>query len=228
MVGLAAVQAPANPPGRGRFRPSRCGGPLDESGPWGCETGPIPRRRRRSAPRRLDQVIVGWPDQPIALIAVTGGVVDQPGGALPDPGRLGLGSGGCRRRCRLGKHGGGIALVHVRRLLSAPVGDGHDNRTPRADRFGPARRRLAALVCAVHSRSAGEGLELWPTAGAPSRNARPAINRPARRGSFPRWAGGWWSAAAGRGCLDGLGHAPYVSDLDLAGFGLLGYGDGDG
>jgi hypothetical protein len=39
---------------------------------------------------------------------------------------------------------------------------------------------------------------------------------------------GWCSAGAGRGCLDGLGHASYVGDLDLAGFGLLGYGDGDG
>src|SRR6478672_5566701 len=51
-----------------------------------------------------------------------------------------------------------------------------------------------------------------------------------RAGGTVRFLGaaGWCSAGAGRGCLDGLGHASYVGDLDLAGFGLLGYGDGDG
>ena len=31
----------------------------------------------------------------------------------------------------------------------------------------------------------------------------------------------------GRRGLDGLGHTPYVGDLDLVGFGLLGHGDSD-
>ena len=39
--------------------------------------------------------------------------------------------------------------------------------------------------------------------------------------------GGWGQAGGWRGCLDGLGHATYVGDLDLAGFGLFGDGDGD-
>jgi hypothetical protein len=166
----------------------------------------------------LDEVVVGRPDQPVTVIAVTGRVVGEPGGALPDPGVWPLGPAGAEPASPPAS--GSIELrsllLHVRRLLSALLGNVRDGRAAEAETVRSRSWSTGRpLLLALHSRRAGQGLELWPKAGAPSQNARPARNRPAAHGSLPP-AGGWCSGGAGRSRLDGLGHASYVGDLDHA------------
>ena len=121
-------------PERGRFRPSRCGGPVDESGPGGARPGAFHGDGGAQRLGVLDQVIVGRPDQPTSVIAATGGVVDQPGGALPTQGGWALGPAGAEAASGSMEVG---SLWCMSVGFFRPCRDGHDNRTPRADPVRP-------------------------------------------------------------------------------------------
>ncbi len=143
-------------------------------GPGGARPGPFDGDGRAGRLGVLDEVVVGRPDQPIAVIAVTGGVVGKPGGASPDPGGWPLGPAGAEPASPRASGDIGLRslLVHVRRLLSALLGNVGDDgaaaaETVRSRSWSTGRHWFGG----PHSCMAGPGLEpgargrcfeLWP------------------------------------------------------------------
>ncbi len=197
--------------GWGPSRPSRSGGPPGVSSPSASEPSPTRQRRPRSA--RLPVRGGGHRlARPANSSGSSHGPRHRPARPFPvRPRRPGLSSGGFRTGVAgLLEHlGGGVAdacrsgsFASLFAAFTTTEAPGGGSVVAIAD-GGPWSRRPTATTASITGPPLAAG------------------ERTLRR------AGGGCSGGGG-GRLDGLGHASDVGDLDLAGFGLFGHGDGDG